>query len=128
MRLPKSVLLNTVNGEQPNNLPYVGATDPDMICVPDLATLRQVPWAAENVALVIHDCQNFDGSPVGLSPRAVLRRVLKMYEDRGWQPVVAPEMEFYLVARSSNPHEPLAPPWAAAAKPNRDGSPIRSMR
>ena len=66
MRLPKSVLLNTVNGEQPNNLPYVGATDPDMICVPDLATLRQVPWAAESVALVIHDCQNFDGSPVAM--------------------------------------------------------------
>jgi glutamine synthetase len=37
MRLPKSVLLNTVHGEQPNNAPYVGATDPDMICVPDAA-------------------------------------------------------------------------------------------
>lgn len=116
MRLPKSVLLNTVNGEQPNNLPYVGATDPDMICVPDLATLRQVPWAAENVALVIHDCQNFDGTPVGLSPRAVLRKVLRMYEEQGWQPVVAPEMEFYLVARSSNPHEPLAPPLGRSGK------------
>jgi glutamine synthetase len=116
MRLPKSVLLNTVNGEQPNNLPYVGATDPDMICVPDLATLRQVPWAAENVALVIHDCQNFDGTPVGLSPRAVLRKVLKLYEERGWQPVVAPEMEFYLVARSSNPHEPLTPPLGRSGK------------
>ncbi|WP_332854006.1 glutamine synthetase family protein [Duganella sp. S19_KUP01_CR8] len=116
MRLPKSVLLNTVNGEQPNNLPYVGATDPDMICVPDLATLRQVPWAAENVALVIHDCQNFDGSPVGLSPRAVLRKVLKLYAERGWQPVVAPEMEFYLVARSSNPHEPLTPPLGRSGK------------
>ncbi|MYN26422.1 glutamine synthetase family protein [Duganella levis] len=116
MRLPKSVLLNTVNGEQPNNLPYVGATDPDMICVPDLATLRQVPWAAENVALVIHDCQDFDGTPVGLSPRAVLRKVLRMYEEQGWQPVVAPEMEFYLVARSSNPHEPLAPPLGRSGK------------
>jgi len=116
MRLPKSVLLNTVNGEQPNNLPYVGATDPDMICVPDLATLRQVPWAAENVALVIHDCRNFDGTPVGLSPRAVLRKVLKLYEERGWQPVVAPEMEFYLVARSSNPHEPLTPPLGRSGK------------
>jgi len=116
MRLPKSVLLNTVNGEQPINLPYVGATDPDMICVPDLATLRQVPWAAENVALVIHDCQNFDGTPVGLSPRAVLRKVLKLYEERGWQPVVAPEMEFYLVARSSNPHEPLTPPLGRSGK------------
>jgi glutamine synthetase len=117
MRLPKSVLLNTVNGEQPNNLPYVGATDPDMICVPDLATIRVVPWAAESVALVIHDCQDFDGNPVGLSPRAVLRRVLKLYAERGWQPVVAPEMEFYLVARNSNPHEPLSPPLGRSGKP-----------
>ncbi|MDC8759585.1 glutamine synthetase family protein [Janthinobacterium fluminis] len=117
MRLPKSVLLNTVNGEQPNNQPYVGATDPDMICVPDLATIRVVPWAAEPVALVIHDCQNFDGSPVALSPRAVLRRVLQLYAARGWVPVVAPEMEFYLVARNSNPHEPLAPPLGRSGKP-----------
>lgn len=117
MRLPKSVLLNTVNGEQPNNTPYVGATDPDMVCVPDLATLRRVPWAAEAVALVIHDCQNFDGSPVGLSPRAVLRQVLSLYAARGWQPVVAPEMEFYLVARNVNPHEPLSPPLGRTGKP-----------
>ncbi len=110
MRLPKSVLLNTVNGEQPNNTPYVGPTDPDMVCMPDPATIRVVPWAVESVALVIHDCQNFDGSPVGLAPRAVLRRVLELYRQRGWRPVVAPEMEFYLVARNANPHEPLAPP------------------
>jgi glutamine synthetase len=110
MRLPKSVLLNTVNGEQPNNAPYVGSTDPDMICVPDPATMRVVPWASERVAVVIHDCQNFDGSPVELAPRAVLRRVQRLYEERGWRPVVAPEMEFYLVARSTNPHEPLTPP------------------
>ena len=117
MRLPKSVLLNTVNGEQPNNQPYVGATDPDMICMPDLATLRVVPWAVEAVAMVIHHCQDFDGAPVGLSPRAVLRRVLGLYAERGWQPVVAPEMEFYLVARNANPHEPLAPPLGRSGKP-----------
>ena len=110
MRLPKSVLLNTVNGEQPDNLPYVGATDPDMVCVPDPATIRVVPWASESVALVIHDCQNFDGTPVELAPRAVLRRVLDLYAERGWKPVVAPEMEFYLVARNVDPHVPLVPP------------------
>jgi glutamine synthetase len=110
MRLPKSVLLNTVHGEQPNNAPYVGDTDPDMVCVPDPATMRVVPWATERVALVIHDCTNFDGRLVDLAPRSVLRRVLGMYAKRGWKPVVAPEMEFYLVARNTNPHEPLSPP------------------
>lgn len=117
MRIPKSVLLNTVNGEQPENGPYVGPTDPDMICIPDAATVRIVPWAAEPVALVIHDCQNFDGSPVELSPRSVLRRVMQLYAARGWEAIVAPEMEFYLVARNPNPHEPLAPPLGRAGKP-----------
>ncbi len=117
MRIPKSVLLNTVNGQQPDNGPYVGDTDPDMVCRPDAATVRLVPWAAEPVAVVIHDCEEWDGSPVPLSPRAVLRRVLALYEERGWTPVVAPEMEFYLVARQQNPHEPLQPPLGRTGKP-----------
>ncbi len=117
MRLPKSVLLNTVNGQQPDNGPFVGDTDPDMVCIPDASTVRIVPWAAEPVAVVIHDCQEWDGSPVQLSPRGVLRRVLALYAQEGWQPVVAPEMEFYLVARQQNPHEPLQPPLGRTGKP-----------
>lgn len=116
MRLPKSVLLNTVNGQQPDNGPFVGDTDPDMVCIPDASTVRVVPWASEPVAVVIHDCQEWDGSTVQISPRGVLRRVLKLYADHGWQPVVAPEMEFYLVARQQNPHEPLQPPLGRTGK------------
>jgi glutamine synthetase len=117
MRLPKSVLLNTVNGQQPDNGPYVGDTDPDMVCRPDMATFRVVPWAAEPVAVVIHDCFDWDGTPVPLSPRAVLRKVIDLYTQKGWRPVVAPEMEFYLVARQQNPHEPLQPPVGRTGKP-----------
>jgi len=117
MRIPKSVLLNTVNGQQPDNGPFVGETDPDMVCLPDPATVRVVPWAAEPVAVVIHDCHEFDGTPVELSPRSVLRRVMALYTAKGWRPVVAPEMEFYLVARQQNPHEPLQPPLGRTGKP-----------
>ena len=117
MRLPKSVLLNTVNGQQPDNGPHVGDTDPDMVCRPDAATFRVVPWAAEPVAVVIHDCFEWDGTAVPRSPRAVLRHVLLLYAERGWHPVVAPEMEFYLVARQQNPHEPLQPPIGRTGKP-----------
>ena len=117
MRIPKSVLLNTVNGQQPDNGPYVGETDPDMVCLPDAGTVRVVPWAAEPVAVVIHDCHEFDGTPVELSPRSVLRRVMALYTAKGWRPVVAPEMEFYLVARQQNPHEPLQPPLGRSGKP-----------
>jgi glutamine synthetase len=117
MRLPKSVLLNTVNGQQPDNTPYVGDTDPDMVCKPDIATFRLVPWAKESVAVVIHDCMEWDGQPVQLSPRAVLRKIVDLYTQRGWNPIVAPEMEFFLVARQQNPHEPLHPPIGRTGKP-----------
>ena len=115
MKMSKAVLTITVNGEFADFERFVGPSDPDMVCVPDPNTIRWAPWATEPVAVVVHDCEDFDGRPVGLSPRAVLRRVLKLYEARGWQPVVAPEMEFYLIAQNSNPHEPLRPP------PGRNG-------
>ena len=116
MNMSKAVLMITVNGEFADYQRFIGASDPDMVCVPDADTVRMAPWAIEPVAVVIHDCMDFDGKPVALSPRAVLRRVLKLYEDRGWQPVVAPEMEFYLIAQNNNPHEPLRPPLGRAGR------------
>jgi glutamine synthetase len=83
-----------------------------------------VPWAIEPVAVVIHDCEDFDGKPVGISPRAVLRKVLALYAARGWQPVTAPEMEFYLIRQNSNPHEPCVRPLAVPGVPRWGGSPF----
>ncbi|WP_293762691.1 glutamine synthetase family protein [uncultured Aquitalea sp.] len=116
MKMSKAVLTITVNGEFADFERFVGPNDPDMVCVPDPSTIRMVPWAMEPVAVVIHDCEDFDGEPVSLSPRAVLRRVLKLYEARGWRPVVAPEMEFYLIRQNDNPHEPLRPPSGRAGR------------
>jgi glutamine synthetase len=116
MKMSKAVLMITVNGEFADYERFVGPHDPDMVCVPDAATIRLAPWAIEPVAVVIHDCMDFDGRPVGISPRAVLRKVLKLYENKGWKPVVAPEMEFYLIAQNNNPHEPLRPPTGRAGR------------
>ena len=116
MKMSKAVLTITVNGEFADFERFVGPSDPDMVCVPDASTVRMAPWAIEPVAVVIHDCEDFDGRPVDLSPRAVLRKVLKLYEVRGWRPVVAPEMEFYLIAQNHNPHEPLRPPAGRAGR------------
>ena len=116
MKMSKAVLTITVNGEFAEFARFVGANDPDMVCVPDAGSIRLVPWAIEPVAVVVHDCEDFDGQPVGISPRAVLRKVLALYAARGWQPVVAPEMEFYLIRQNSNPHEPLRPPTGRAGR------------
>jgi glutamine synthetase len=40
----------------------------------------------------------------------VLRRVLKLYAKKGWKPLVAPELEFYLTAKNIDPDLPLAAP------------------
>ena len=60
--------------------------------------------------MVIHDTFDKLGNPIELSPRNILKRVLKMYADKGWRPIVAPEMEFYLTKRSDDPDYPLQAP------------------
>lgn len=44
------------------------------------------------------------------TPRNVLKNVLSLYKEKGWKPVVAPEIEFYLVAMNDDPDYPLHPP------------------
>jgi glutamine synthetase len=56
------------------------------------------------------DCFFHDGTPVDFAPRNVLRRVTNLYKDMGWTPIVAPELEFYLLARNTDPNQPLVPP------------------
>jgi glutamine synthetase len=51
-----------------------------------------------------------DGGEVEIASRAVLRRVVALYEERGWRPIVAPELEFFLVEINTDPDYPLAPP------------------
>lgn len=109
LRLPEAVLTMTVTGDYPEE-DYTSVADPDMLLLPDVTTLRPVPWAKEPTAQIVHDCYRFDGTEVELSPRAVLRRILRLYEAKGWKPVVAPEMEFYLVQVEPDEDIPLKPP------------------
>ncbi|QGZ57902.1 MULTISPECIES: glutamine synthetase family protein [Paraburkholderia] len=117
MRLPQAVMIQTVTGDYPEDGSLTGVTDPDMVCVPDPSTIRIIPWAIDPTAQVIHDCVHFDGSPVEISPRRVLRRVLELYEAKGWKPVIAPELEFYLVDMNKDPDIPLTPPIGRTGRP-----------
>jgi glutamine synthetase len=68
----------------------------DFALIPDLATLRGVPWH-EGTALVMADVQWNDGTPVTPSPRQVLRRQLDRLAERGWTAMVGTELEFIVV-------------------------------
>ncbi len=113
MRLPEAVVAMGVTGNFPESGPYydvINPSDRDMHLRPDPSTVRIVPWAADPTAQVIHDCFDRDGRLIPFAPRSVLRHVCSLYEKEGWLPVVAPELEFYLVARNTDPNTLLRPP------------------
>jgi glutamine synthetase len=119
MTLPSSVLTQTITGEYPDNDESFqhDPADQDILFEPDLATLAVVPWATDPTAQIIHDAYHRDGRPVEIAPRQVLRRVLELYQHRGWRPVVAPEIEFYLVKPNADPDYPLEPPTGRSGRP-----------
>jgi glutamine synthetase len=65
----------------------------DFAMVPDLATLRNVPWQ-RGTALVLADVQWLDAAPVVESPRQILKRQLERLAERGWLAFVGTELEF----------------------------------
>ena len=113
--LPNSIFLQTITGEWADN-PFDAFTEPDMYMVPDFSTATAAPWTADVTLQVIHDAQDHDGNPVPFSPRNVLRRIVKLYNDQGWTPVVAPEMEFFLTARNIDPNMPVEPPMGRSGR------------
>ena len=90
-----------VMGTDLHHTPVVGGEEGyvDFAIRPDLETLRQVPWQPE-VAWCLGEAWTLDGSehwPV--CPRALLKRVIASYAERGLTPIVAPELEFFLLER-----------------------------
>jgi glutamine synthetase len=71
----------------------------DFAIVPDLQTLRRVPWL-DRTALVLCDVANHDGSPVVASPRQVLIAQYERAKEMGFTPMMATELEFYLYKES----------------------------
>ncbi|MDZ4048212.1 MAG: glutamine synthetase family protein [Pseudoxanthomonas sp.] len=117
-RLPEGIFATTVTGEYPDNYDeLVAPSDSDMHLRPDADTVRMVPWATDPTAQVIHDCYTKEGKRHELAPRNVLRRVLDLYEDMGLAPVIAPELEFFLVQRNTDPDFPLQPPAGRNGRP-----------
>jgi glutamine synthetase len=130
MRLPESVFLQTVTGDYPINPgDAMNPAEIDIILKADPKTVRRVPWAAEPTAQVIHDCYYGDGRRVAMAPRNVLRHVLELYAQRGWEPVVAPELEFYLIEPNLDADYPLKPPVGRSgrAEPGRQSYSIAAV-
>jgi glutamine synthetase len=130
MRLHESIFLQTVTGDYPvDTSSAMIPAEMDIVLKADPKTVRVVPWAAEPTAQVIHDCYYSDGRRVTMAPRQVLQHVLELYEQRGWEPVVAPELEFYLVEPNIDADYQLKPPVGRSgrAEPGRQSYSIAAV-
>lgn len=87
--------------------------DPDFVCRPVAETLKPVPWARGPAGQVLASMYTDDGNPYFLDPRHVLAGVLRRFDELGLTPVVAIELEFYLLDRERDdegrPQPPLGP-------------------
>ncbi len=110
LRIPESIFVQTVTGDHPADDDVTDPATSDVYLVPDPETIRIVPWYEEPTAQVICDAHYFDDQPVGISARQVLKRVTQAYKEKGWSPIVAPELEFFLVDVNTDPDYPLEPP------------------
>ncbi len=117
MRLPESIFLQTVTGDYPSDERAINPAEIDIVLKGDPNAVHVVPWAAEPTAQVIHDSFYSDGSPVLMAPRYLLQKILGLYAERGWQPVVAPELEFYLVEPNIDADYQLKPPVGRSGRP-----------
>ncbi len=68
----------------------------DWLAVPDLNTLRVLPWLP-HTAVVLCDAEQAGGDPVPVAPRQVLRRQLERAAQMGFSVKMASELEFYLL-------------------------------
>lgn len=87
--------------------------DSDRPCFPVAGTLTHAPWHDVPTAQVILQSFERDGSPTPADPRHALARTVASLEAMGLKPVVAIELEFYLVDRDAAAKGRIVPPAAA---------------
>jgi len=115
--LPDSIFYQTITGGWGEAAGNEGFIEKDMILKPDMDTATAAPWTGDWTLQVIHDAYDRKEQPVMFSPRNVLKHVVQQYRDRGLIPVVAPEMEFFLVARNVDPAKAIEPMMGRSGRP-----------
>ncbi len=89
----------------------------DVKAVPDLSTLRRIPWL-ERTALVLCDVVDVvTGEPVDVSPRQILRRQVERAAALGYEVMIGSELEFFLFR---DPYEAAAATGYRELRPHSD--------
>lgn len=112
-RFPLSVMNLDIWGDDIENSPLVmDSGDRDGVLLPTERGFVPMPWLGTPTALLPIWMHYEDGTPFPVDPRQALNRVLDRYRARGLTPVVAVEMEFFLIddsgAELRMPRSPLS--------------------
>ena len=98
-----SILGLDVTGEDVEETGLVWSVgDADQCCRPVAGTLARAPWLARPTAQLLGTLYELDGRPAKADPRHVLGRVVARLQAHGYTPVVAVELEFYLLERDAD--------------------------
>lgn len=126
MRFPLSVLNLDIWGEDVEDSPLVFETgDPDGVLHPTERGYVPMPWLDTPSALLPLWMYNEDGSMFDGDPRHALANILERFKKLGMTPVVATEMEFYLVDDSGTEIQQPVSPRSGKRRP---GAEILSLR
>ena len=96
--LPMSLIATDITGNtvEETGLGYdIG--DEDRICRPVPGTLRPIPWSPRPKAQLLLSMEDAKGGMFSANPREVLKRIVDRFSALGLTPVVAVELEFYLL-------------------------------
>ena len=115
--LPDSIFYQTITGDWGEAAGDDGFIERDMILRPDMSTATAAPWTGDWTLQIIHDAYDRKNKPIEFAPRNVLKRVVELYRKQGLEPVVAPEMEFFLVARNIDPAKKIEPMMGRSGRP-----------
>ncbi len=127
-RFPYSVMNLDIWGEDIENSPLVFESgDADGILHPTERGFVPMPWLEGPTALLpiwmFHD----DGRPFDGDPRHALAQVLARYRARGLTPVVATELEFYLIDDSDGKLRVPPSPRSGKRRPGADTLALRAL-
>jgi len=113
--LPCSIMSLDITGEDVEETGLVwDKGDEDKIAWPIAGTLKPAPWMARPTAQALLSLYDFDGTPFVADPRHVLARVVERLKSDGYYPVVAAELEFYVVDPQRGPDGKVQPPATPA--------------
>lgn len=125
-RFPLSVLNLDIWGEDIDDSPLVFETgDADGLLLPTERGYVPMPWLKAPTAMLPLWAFHDDGTPFTGDPRHALARVLDGFKALELTPVVATEMEFYLVDDSG---KEIRQPKSPRSGKRRAGAEILSMR